>query len=105
MNDMKRLIAVTGIVLIAFTVFSATASTGEKSPGEIAGTRSGSDEAPMFTAREEDDRIAVYAGDRLLIKTDTRVSGLPKIDRIRLREGIAFSSEKELKQFMEDYCS
>lgn len=105
MNDIKRLIAITGIVLIAFTIFSATASTSKTPLGESVGTHSDPDENAIFTARDEDDRIAVYAGDRLLVKTDTRVSGLPKIDRMRLREGVIFYSEEELKQFIEDYCS
>ncbi len=105
MNDMKRLIAITGIVLITFTVFSATASTGKTPSDESVGAYADADGNARFTAREEDDRIAVYAGDRLLVKTETRVSGLPKIDRMRLREGIIFYSEEELKQFIEDYCS
>ena len=104
MLDKRKLLGITGAVLLAFVVLSAVnappQNTISKGGGETAAVQT-----VVFTAREKDDRIAVYADDVLLMETDTRVSSLPKIDRIRLRDGINLYSEKELKQFLQDYCS
>ena len=102
---MKRLIGITGIILIAFTVFSALyMPAGQTASAADADVAEG-DGGAVYSARSEDDRIVIYAGNTPLMRTDTRVSALPKIDRLRLSEGINFDSEEELKQFIEDYCS
>ncbi|MBR1534018.1 MAG: hypothetical protein IJ639_06615 [Ruminococcus sp.] len=105
MKNMKWLVGITGIILIGYTILSATLAPAGGGNFLTNANVALTERMPMYTAREEDDRIVIYAGSRLLARTDTRVSSLPKIDRIRLREGINFSSEKELKRFMEDYCS
>lgn len=102
---MKRLIGITGAVLLTYTVLSATLIPSERSASAAGRQTASVENTAMYTAREEDDRIVIYVGERFLIRTDTSVSSLPKIDRIRLRDGIEFNSDKELKRFMEDYCS
>ena len=105
MYNMKRLIGITGAFLIAFTFMSASlAQTGESVLAASADTAA-TDGAALFTAKEEDGRIAIYAGQLRVRQTQTLVDSLPKIDRMRLREGIGFNSEEELKRFLEDYCS
>ena len=105
MKDMKRLIGITGIILIAYTILSAVLLPAGESALTDNPRQQAAESGAMFTARESGDRIAIYAGENLIARTDTSVSSLPNIDRIRLREGIEFDSEKELKQFLEDYCS
>ena len=105
MYDMKRLIGITGVFLIAFTVASASLAPAGESVLAASADTAATDGTALFTAKEEDGRIAIYAGQLRVRQTQTRVDSLPKIDRMRLREGIDFNSEEELKQFIEDYCS
>ena len=102
---MKRLIGITGAFLLIYVIgISAMAPAGETaSAGNIAGVYG--EDRQVYTAREEDGRIVIRSGEELVYKTDTRVGELPKIDRMRLREGISLYSDKELKEFLEDYCS
>jgi len=105
MTGIKKLIGVTGAFLLIYTAAVSLHQSASESPLTAAAASAQSVSTAAYTARAEDDRIAVYAGNSLLMKTDTRVSDLPKIDRIRLREGIGFDSEEELREFVEDYCS
>ena len=43
--------------------------------------------------------------NRIVKKTDTIVSVLPKQDRENLEKGIKVKSEKELSRLLEDFCS
>lgn len=99
---MKKLIAVTGVILIAYVVFSASA-------GSVPNTgHSGADDAEtavVYTMRDENGRVVVYRNDDVYLTTNTRVSDLPKSDRVKLQNGITVFSEKELKRLVEDYCS
>ncbi len=102
---MKKLIGITGVILMTYVIAtSLIAQDGRgalSASADIAATESGA----LYTAREEDGRIVIYAGSTALLRTDTQVADLPKIDRMRLRDGIELFSDKELKHFMEDYCS
>lgn len=102
---MKKLIGITGAILIVYVILSAVATSGSEPTLSASADIAAQNTSAAFTARAQDDRIVVYAGDQLWLKTGVRVSDLPKIDRMRLREGIELFSEKELKAFIEDYCS
>lgn len=102
---MKRLIGITGAILMTYVILTAVAAPSGNTALSASADIVTEEMSAEFTAREEDDRIVIYAGDDLVMKTDVRVSQLPKIDRMRLREGIDLFSEKELRRFMEDYCS
>ncbi len=102
---MKKLIGITGAILLVYVILSAALVPSAQSPVAASKNIEPGDSSAPFTARAENDRIVIYEGEVLLMKTDIRVSQLPKTDRIRLREGIELFSEKELKQFIEDYCS
>ena len=104
MKEKRILLGITGVLLIGYVILSA-ALTPPKNAVETAENESQTASSAVYTARETDGKIAVYAGDALLLETDTRVADLPKIDRIRLRDGIGLYSEEELKRFIEDYCS
>lgn len=100
---MKKLIAVVGIILIGYVIFSATAG-GMRGAAADAGPR-GEESDTVYVMREENGRVVVYRNDTIYLSTDTQVSSLPKNDRVKLEKGITVFSEEELKRLVEDYCS
>ena len=99
---MKKLIAITGVLLVAYVLLSASTG-GRISAG--AGAPDESESSAVYVMRDENDRVVVYRNEAVFLRTDTQVSSLPKSDRQRLREGIIVFSEKELKRLIEDICS
>lgn len=58
----------------------------------------------QFCVRESGGLVAVYtAGGELVRRTDIPVSALPKNDRDALREGIRFTSWKEVLSLLQDW--
>lgn len=100
---MKKLIAVTGVILIAYVIFSA--AMGSAQPAVTDRTAAEGDGPAVYVMREENGRVVVYLNDAIFLRTDTPVSALPKNDRVKLQKGITVYSEKELKRLVEDYCS
>ena len=101
---MKKLLLITGAVLIAYLLLM-TAAPGSGAH-EIAAADSASiasDTGYIVTA--EQGRIVVYQGAELYLSTDTPVASLPKADRTKLERGIYVYSQKELKPLLEDLCS
>ena len=105
MNRMKMLIGATGAILMLYVFLTAAAVPAGESALAANVTAAHSAQKALYTAREEDGRIAIYQGERLVKRTRTQVSHLPKTDRLKLQNGIDLYSNKELKQFIEDYCS
>ena len=103
MKKMRILFAAVGAVMIAYVIVSASAVSAPQESGEPSVGIAESE--PRYVLREENNRVVVYQGDTLWLKTDTPVSQLPKGDRARLRRGIAVNSDTELKRLLEDYCS
>lgn len=57
-----------------------------------------------FCVQESGGRVAIYTGTGELVRlTDIPVAALPQADREALREGIRFSSWKEVLALMQDY--
>lgn len=102
MKRMKILFAALGAVMIAYVLGSAAVSTPQ-SPDQPSVSVMQEEEG--YVVREENNRVVVYRGDTLWMSTDTRVSDLPKGDRVKLSRGIKVNSESELKRLIEDYCS
>lgn len=102
---MKKLILITGAVLIAYLLL-VTVVTQEAQAPATAGvqTQSAKDEKE-YRIGAADGRVAVFRNGELYLKTDTVLSSLPKSDRNRLEEGIDIDSLKELKERLQDYCS
>ncbi len=105
MKHWKKLIGITGAILLSYVLVTAAFAPSDTVTRSLLTQAVIPDEKAAYTARDEEDKIVIYAGDAPMLRTDTRVSQLPKIDRIRLREGVELFSEKELKEFVEDYCS
>lgn len=102
---MKRLIGITGAFLLIYVIVTAAMTPAGEATVPTDPDGAADENAAVYTAREENDRIVIESGGGVVLRTDTGVSGLPKIDRLRLEEGITLYSDKELKAFLEDYCS
>lgn len=99
---MKKLLIITGAVLIAYVVLISVLTPAPAVPAAAAAPSAPDAE---YVLCEDNGRVAVYRGDTLYLKTETRVDDLPRADRTRIRQGITVSSLKELKRLLEDYCS
>ena len=101
---MKRLLLITGVLLIAYVVMmsalSPSASSYEEIPDETAVT-----EADEYIVLDENGRVAVTLNGALYLRTDTVVASLPKADRTKLKKGIVLTDKAALKKLLEDYCS
>ena len=77
---MKKLMAVLSVLMIAYVLF--TAASDASAPAARVEPASASQ---TYVVRQEGERIAVYRGDSLVLRTDAVVSQLPKRDRTRLK--------------------
>lgn len=102
---MKKLIAATGAVLVAFLLVTATLTPPRTQEGEGDTASPTQNAGEIYIIRSENDRVVVYLDGAVYLRTDTLVSSLPKSDRVRLSEGITVFSKEELKKLVEDYCS
>ncbi|MBQ9247055.1 MAG: hypothetical protein IJ171_00540 [Ruminococcus sp.] len=102
---MKKLIVVTGLILVAYLVLMTTLAQQTSAPSAPVTQSEREEQQTEFRIGVQDGRVAVFRHGELYLKTDTAVSSLPKSDRSRIEEGIEIDSLKELKSRLEDYCS
>ena len=104
-SDLKKLIIITGMILIAYlalmTTLAPTATTEDTA--SVCAEESIAENGYIIGISE--GRVTVFKGGDTVVRTDTKLSDLPKSDRVRLEEGIHVDSLKELKERLEDYCS
>ena len=105
---MKKLVLITGIILMTclFTsVYASPAATSETNYN--TNTENESKINDNFIIKSENNRIVVYRlGENTpFMTTDTLVSTLPKGDIMLLEKGIKTQGEENLKKLLEDYCS
>ncbi len=109
---MKRLIAITGAILIGCTIVSAAASS-ESKLSETTQTIYNETENPSkseqndFIIRLVNENVVVFLSDGMTVYLDTgkNVSSLPQGDKLRLEQGIEVHGRDNLKRLLEDYCS
>ena len=102
---MKKLIIITGTVLIAYLILMTTltpAATTQE-PSSVTVQESTAENGYIIGISE--GRVTVFKGGDTVVRTDTKLSDLPKSDRVKLEEGVHVDSLKELKERLEDYCS
>lgn len=117
---MKRLIAVTGSILLICLIISAA---GERKPikadspaaeQSAAGNESSSSETGIsgsgssyYYLRGYNKRVAVFEGESSepLYITSRFVSDLPQDDQKLLAKGILAADKKTLKKLIQDFCS
>ena len=103
---MKKLVAVTGMILISCVcVGSLYTQTGAARPHTAVSAEE--TRAESYVIRDRNGKIAVFkSGSDVPLKvTSTRTSTLPKPDIIRLKNGIYVQNKQELERILEDYCS
>lgn len=106
----RRLFYVTSVVLLASVIASVTIEkvTASIAEGYFKNSQVSADSpAVMFVLSCKGDRVAgfVKGEDEPFVETDTAVSSLPRDMQEKLREGIEFRSEKELRKAILEYCS
>lgn len=105
---MKRLIGITGIILISCVCIGALYSPSEavNTEAQVVVTQSEKIDV-IYILKAENNRLVVYKkGEKEPhIVTETYVNNLPKGDILRLVEGIEIKGEKNLQKSLQDYCS
>lgn len=101
---MKKLIVITGIILITYLLLMTYVSQPAQAPVVSVQAEQVATEKE-YKIGDYEGRVAVFRGGRLYLKTQTMLSSLPKSDRNRIENGIEFDSLKELKTLLQDYCS
>lgn len=102
---MKKLIVIALIVAAVYFALNILISPQADAPVAASASAHATESQEGFRIGVADDRVAVFRDGALYIKTETLVSSLPKSDRVRIEQGIPVSSVKELKEFLEDFCS
>ncbi len=105
---MKRLVSITGIILICCVCIGALYTPSEAVDTEAQVVVTQSDEPDVaYILKAENNRLVVYkkGENEPFIVTDTYVNSLPKGDILRLNEGIEIWGEKNLQKCLQDYCS
>lgn len=103
---MKKLVAITGIILISCVSFGSLYTHTEAARSYTAAA-AGETRAAGYVIRDWKGKIAVFlsGADKPLKVTSTRTSTLPKTDIKKLKSGIYTESSRELERILEDYCS
>lgn len=102
---MKKLILITGAILMVYLIVITAAAQPAKNTAPQAVTADVNTEHSGYMIGVSDGRVAVFHDGELYVRTDTQVSTLPKADRTRLENGIHLDSLKEIKELLQDYCS
>ena len=102
---MKKLILITGAVLIVYLILVTIIAQPETAPSATTVTAQESTAENGYIIGISEGRVTVFKDGQTVIRTDTQLSDLPKSDRVKLEEGIHIDSLKELKERLEDYCS
>lgn len=106
---LKKLICVTGIILIACVVtgniFSGNTDASAQTVGQSEVQDSQKEE--VFILKTEDGYLNVYCKDsgKIYLHTGTMTANLPKSDAMRLEKGVEITGKDALRKAVEDYCS
>lgn len=106
---MKKLICITGIILIACTVTGNIFAPKADASADIVQQDKTEDrqEEDVFILRIENGYLNVYYKEsgNIYLKTGTMSGNLPKSDVMRLEKGVEIRGKEELRRAVEDYCS
>ena len=105
---MKKLILLTGVILIACVCiehFAAPPSAGAYPSTAVQPSPQAADAG--YIIRDSNGKIAVFAAgsDHPLFTTETRTESLPRADAKKLREGVKAPDRQAMRRILEDYCS
>lgn len=106
---MKRLVCITGIILISCVCIGAffSPSGTAKAETQTNADTTSSVESITYILKAENNRLIVYKkGENTpYLVTETYTNNLPKSDILLLNEGIEIQGEKNLQKTLQDYCS
>ena len=106
---MKKLICVTGIILIACAVTGNLFTAGTDASAQTVQQSNTEDkcEEDVFILKIEDGYLNVYYKEsgNIYLKTGTMSSNLPKSDVIQLEKDVEITGKEALRRAVEDYCS
>lgn len=102
---MKKLVGITGLILICCVCIGALYTPSEAVNIEASTVATHLDD--IYVIKAENNKIVVYRKNEEMpyIVTDTYINNLPKGDILRLIEGIEIYGEKNLQKSLQDYCS
>ena len=104
-SDLKKLIIITGMILVAYLILMTAAAPAATTQDTAPVTSREGDAENGYIIGVSEGRVTVFRGEDTVVRTETKLSDLPKSDRVKLEEGIYIDSLKELKERLEDYCS
>lgn len=104
---MKRLICITGIILIACVCVSTLYTPVTMVENNIQVSDNSTEKSDTFIITAENGKIVVFRKGETapFIVTDTYINNLPKGDILQIKNGIEVKGEAKLKKSLEDYCS
>lgn len=107
MMNVKRLIFITGVILITCVIISSAFEAGNNIRQTVYHAQEVSETEKTFVMSSEHGRLVVYrkGEQEPFMTTDTFTYSLPKTDKRQLEQGIEIQGEEELRKTLEDYCS
>ena len=102
---MKKLFAIFSAFIIICVIISATFDNLQRTLKESSKKQEKPKAESVYLIKSENDKIVVYYGDSLYLKTDTSIHTLPKKDRGMFINGISLDSKQEVDKVLLEYCS
>ncbi len=104
----NRMFYFTAVVVVACVIASSVVAMMTTNTSVQAETLEETKQRELtFVIGEKDGRVAAFVKDVEIpyIRTDTPVNSLPYDVQERLRAGIEFGSEQEMKRMLDEICS
>lgn len=104
---MKKLVCVTGIILISCVCISALASPQAVAQAQVSQHVPQTQSGQSFVIKDKDGRLAVFRKGEAnpFMTTETYTNTLPRADINKLKKGVEAADAEELRKLLEDYCS
>lgn len=102
---MKKLFAIFSVFCIVCVVISSAFDNMHRAQLDAIKNEVNPSTDMVYTIKSENDRIVVYYGESLYLKTDTSIHTLPKKDRHKFISGFTVDSRAEVDKILFDYCS
>ncbi len=102
---MKKLIAVTGVILIGCVFAGSLASP--PAVADVSAVSAEKREEERYLVKDCEGKIAVYrkGEQKPFMTTGTYTLSLPRSDSKKLQKGIEVAGKAALQRVLEDYCS
>ncbi|MBQ7386398.1 MAG: hypothetical protein IJW04_07830 [Ruminococcus sp.] len=104
---MKRLFYITSIIVLSCVLASSVIIPLTQEHDPLKEPVYIENEGEEYIIKSLGDRIVVYRGkdEKPYLETTTAVSSLPSDIQQKLNRGISYSSEKSMKEALDEFCS